>query len=523
MGPNQEPTYDVVIVGAGPVGLAAARILGRYGHNVLVIERWKQPYPLPRAVHFDDEIGRVFQSMGLADAVRAISEPVPDCYEWRNRADDVLVSIDWSGLGPNGWPVANFFSQPQLEQVLATAVETMDNVTVRRGTEVVGIAQDDFGATVTLHDGESIATRFVLGCDGANSTVREHLGTELTDLGFYFDWLIVDTVPLDDRDWSPQNWQLCDPARPTTIVSGGPGRRRWEFMRLPGEPAERLDTPESVWRLLQPWGRTPANTDLERHCVYTFSARWAQRWSQGRVLIAGDAAHLMPPFAGQGMCSGIRDAANLSWKLDRVLRGASELSLLDTYTDERKTHLQHAISMSVELGKVICVLDENRANERDARMIAGGANPAVVLPITAQPILGPGVIAEKPDPAGLRGTLLPQLVIEHDRLPRLLDEATGSGAVLLIHADACAHELLGAESMRQLADSETRAFSIGAGDAADLRDFDGGWTRWFADHQIKAVLARPDHYIFATVSDLDEITQMVSQYRTSLRVTAHVG
>jgi 2-polyprenyl-6-methoxyphenol hydroxylase-like FAD-dependent oxidoreductase len=195
--------------------------------------------------------------------------------------------------------------------------------------------------------------RFVVGCDGANSFVRPHLGASVTDLGFFFDWLIVDVIPHRPAVWTPLNVQICDPARPTTLVSGGPGRRRWEFMRLPGEPIEELNSEDTAWRLLAPWGVTPDNAALERHAVYRFQARWVDTWRHGRLLLAGDAAHQMPPFAGQGMCSGLRDATNLAWKLDLVLAGRAPAGVLDTYPSERIPQVQAMIDFSMELGRVI--------------------------------------------------------------------------------------------------------------------------------------------------------------------------
>jgi 2-polyprenyl-6-methoxyphenol hydroxylase-like FAD-dependent oxidoreductase len=513
--------HDVVIVGAGPVGLALGRMLGLRGHDVLILERWPEPYPLPRAVHFDDEIGRIFQSMGLTEEVKSISEAVPDFYEWRNAAGESLVKIDWSGTGPGGWPTASFFSQPQLEEVLSVAVDELPNVTLFRGAEVVGIEehgdQVEVIFTSTVVKQRRTRAQFVIGCDGANSFVRERMGATMHDQGFFFDWLIVDTIPRDDLEWAPQNWQLCDPARPTTVVSGGPGRRRWEFMRLPGEQREELNTPEKAWELLQAWDRTPENTELERHAVYTFAARWADRWNNGRLAIAGDAAHQMPPFAGQGMCSGMRDAANLSWKLDRVLRGESDIRLLDTYTTERGTHLEHAIAMSVELGRVICVLDEGKAAERDTRMIAGGADPAKVLPITALPVLGEGVTARAGDVAALHGTLAPQFPVQANGRQDLLDEVTGFGAVLLVrgdrptgHVDATVQELLD--------DTDVRLTTLGENGTPDLRDVTGRWSRWFDAHAVSAVLIRPDHYVFGAVTNPAGLSELLSDYRDRLRV-----
>lgn len=520
----KDTLHDVVIVGAGPVGLALGRMLGLRGHEVLILERWPEPYPLPRAVHFDDEIGRVFQSMGLSDEVKAISAPVPDFYEWRNAAGEALVRIDWSGTGPCGWPTASFFSQPQLEKVLSDAVAAMDNVTLMRGAEVVGIEERDDHVHVTFTSTvlkqRFVDARFVVGCDGANSFVRERMGTPVQDQGFFFDWLIVDTVPRDDIEWSPQNWQLCDPKRPTTVVSGGPGRRRWEFMRLPGETRAEMNTLEKAWELLESWGRSPENTELERHALYTFAARWAERWNTGRLAIAGDAAHQMPPFAGQGMCSGLRDAANLAWKLDRVLHGESDLALLDTYTTERKVHLQHAIAMSVELGRVICVLDVEQAAERDGRMIADGADPQKVLPVTAQPILGDGIISTTGGASALRGTLAPQFPVTHGAHTTLLDEATGYGAVLLLRADTPAADLDPGQR-RSLTDAGLTVLTVGP-DGADLGDPTGRWGTWFDTHGIAAALIRPDHYIFGAVTADGDPAALAADFVDRVHATATV-
>lgn len=519
-----DAVHDVVVVGAGPVGLSLARLLGLRGYDVLVLERWPDPYPLPRAVHFDDEIGRVFGDMDLTEEVKAVSEPVPDHYEWRNAAGQALVRIDWSGTGPSGWPTANFFSQPQLERVLAGAVEAMGTVTLQRGAEVVGLSEQADEVVVTFTSTvvkqRSTRARFVVGADGANSFVRERMGATMRDHGFFFDWLICDTIPLDDQEWSPMNWQLCDPARPTTIVSGGPGRRRWEFMRLPGETYEELGTTEKAWELLAPWGRNRENTDLERHAIYTFAARWADRWNHGRLAIVGDAAHQMPPFAGQGMCSGIRDAANLSWKLDRVLRGESGPGLLDTYTSERSTHVQHAIAMSIALGHVICVRDEQQAAERDARMIAGGADPARVLPVTEEPVLGEGVTAEDIDIAALRGTLAPQYPVERDGRRVLLDEATGYGTLLLIHDEESGSAVLDAAGVGSSDGSGATVLSVSATGSPDLGDPSGEWTRWFESHDVTAVLLRPDHYIAGALADRRDIPRLLAQFVKRVRAAA---
>jgi flavoprotein hydroxylase len=219
---------DVLVVGYGPVGQTLTILLARQGHRVTVLERQERPYPRPRAVHFDDEIARVFAAGELSEEIAAISQPSGE-YDWRNAAGRTLLHFDWGSAGPSGWPEANMFSQPQLESVLAAKAGSFPNVEVRRGWEAVALA--DHGGHVETRarfagGTGSVRARYVVGCDGANSFVREQLGTALTDLGFCYDWLILDVIPQEEREWKPFNLQICDPRRPTTVVSGGPGRRR---------------------------------------------------------------------------------------------------------------------------------------------------------------------------------------------------------------------------------------------------------------------------------------------------------
>ncbi len=525
----QNETFDVVIVGYGPVGQIAAILLAQKGYRVSIFERWPQIYALPRAVHYDDEIARIFQATGLTDEVLKVAESVPDAYEWRNKAGEALLRLDWSGRGLSGWPVANFFAQPQLQAVFDTRLKSLPTVQVNQGWEVQQIAEyDDYvevraeqghasqaGEWVAEESAKTVRARYLIGADGANSTVRQHMGTSITDLGFAFDWLILDIIPHEKREWKPMNWQLCDPERPTTIVGGGPSRRRWEFMRLPGESIEELNTAETAWRLLKSWGIRPDNATLERHAVYRFAARWANSWRQGRVLLAGDAAHLMPPFAGQGMCSGVRDSMNLAWKLDLVLSGKASEALLDTYQSERLFNVRQFINFSVELGNIICIADPEAAAERDRRMIKSTEDQSAPPPIPNPPHnLGPGILHANDARAGV---LFVQGRVAYAGKSGLFDDVVGQGFSLITRGDPA--QTLGEEQRQFLVSIGTHVLHLAQGEMAGddtFVDLEGRYSGWFEQNGCEAVLMRPDFYIFGTTNSMEEVPALVADLQAQL-------
>ena len=248
--------FDVAIVGYGPVGAALAILLGQHGHRVVVLERHTEPYPLPRAVHFDHEVARILQSCGVAKRCAEIAEPA-EVYEFRNAEGQPLVRFGRRGNGVSGWPQSLMFAQPDLEAVLFARV---DEIPSDRGPAGLAGHRPRRGgdSTVVVHgEAGAVRARYVVGCDGANSTVRSLTGIEMVDKAFFYDWLVVDVVFDEPRVFDPPNVQICDPARPTTVVSGGPGRRRWEFMALPGEPVEFLNEEATAWRLLEPFDTHP--------------------------------------------------------------------------------------------------------------------------------------------------------------------------------------------------------------------------------------------------------------------------
>jgi flavoprotein hydroxylase len=504
---------DVTIVGCGPVGQTLAILLGQGGWRVSIYEKQPRPYPLPRAVHFDHEVARILQAAGLGDDLPRLTEPA-DVYEWKNAKGETLIRIGAEGSSVSGWPEANMFHQPSLEEALDRRIRSLENVAVYRGREAVALRDDGDGAVLTVADavtGEryDVAARWVVGCDGANSFVRRHLESTVTNLGFFFDWLIVDVMPRERRGWDPINGQICDPARPTTMVSGGPGRRRWEFMRLPGESIADLDDEATAWRLLAPWNISPDNATLERHAVYTFQARCADRWRAGRLLLAGDAAHQMPPFAGQGMCAGIRDAANVFWKLDLVLRGAASDALLDTYPSERMPQVRRVIDFSIELGKVICVADPAAAAARDEAMIAAVRERGLTPPLPA-PALGSGCSAEH-DP--LAGELFVQGRVRRAGTTGLFDDVVGRGFMLVSPFGDPAAQLDPARAA-DFASIGGVGAQVGAGAAVD--DVDGSYQRWFDRHGVAVVLQRPDFHVFGAAAGLEGSESLVDDLRRRL-------
>ena len=316
--------------------------------------------------------------MGLSpDTIPHITEPYDDMYVWRNGEGQTLVEVDWKGRGESGWFNTYFFHQPALEDALDAAINSLPSVRVMRGWEAIEFSQNEAAASVTVRSADTgeqsaVTAPWVIGADGANSRVRRWAGIDWHDEGYFYDWLVVDVKPRPGLEFPHVATQSCDIRRPSTMVPGGPGRRRWEFMRLPHESKAELNRTDKAWELLAPYGLTPENAELERHSLYTFQACWATRWRDGRFLLAGDAAHLMPPFAGQGLGAGVRDVTNLSWKLDAVLRGVADEELLDTYESERLQHAVAFVKFSMQLGQVICISDPDEAAARDARMIADG-------------------------------------------------------------------------------------------------------------------------------------------------------
>lgn len=491
---------DVLIVGLGPVGAALAVLLAQAGVSSLAVEKDLEVYPLPRAAHFDHEIMRLFQNLGVAQAVLAHARPAP-AYEFRSAAGDLLMRFDLPAESLSGWSTGYMFHQPAVEHALRARIAASDLAQARLGHRFVGLEQDAAGVSATLQSPEGnygLRARYLVGCDGASSRVREALGVGLDDYQFDEPWLVIDAVVEDGARVPDINLQVCDPARPTTCVLMGPGRHRWEFMLLPGETAEQVLDDAFIQSLIETWDC--GAVEIERKAVYRFHGLVAKAWRSDRVLLAGDAAHQMPPFAGQGMCSGLRDAANLAWKLAAVLRGEADEPLLDTYQAERDPHVRTYIELAIGMGRVVCTLDPAAAAARDGGMLAqrakGGGGG---LPPAAAPIFGAGVLAEGAPGAG---GMFPQPWGQSDGRRQGLDDVLGQGAWLICRQAAPASRLGG-----------LRAVAL---DAAELAPFRDSLAAWLDVHGADGVLVRSDRYIFGA-GDPADLTQA---YARALRPAA---
>ncbi len=513
-------SYDVAIVGCGPVGALAANLAAAAGLSVLVIDSALSPHPLPRAVHLDHEMMRLFQSAGLADAI------APTMRETQGHlhlgADHGAIRYMGTAGRPKpfGWANDYFFYQPELEALLRDGIARFDTITTAFGTALVDFVQDDRGVTLQMRDGDGVEStaraRWVIACDGARSVVRKQLGIALDDLDFEEPWLVVD-AEVDGPVRFPDVWgvpaaadlqqlsvMMCDPQRPATIVPGRGSIRRWEFMLLPGENDEAMMRADAVAALLAPYLDGVPHRIL-RATTYRFHGLVANTWRDRRVFLAGDAAHQTPPFFGQGMCHGMRDVANLVWKLALVTRGAADPALLNSYQPERDPHVRSVVAAAVDAGRYICELDPKRAAERDATMRERAAAGATGTAADLIPAYAAGAIAAGTAGAGERFV---QPWIAHDGAQVLLDTVTGQGwRLFAVDADA-------AQDARAAIDPLT-SLDLAVHDIATLAD-DGTLAGWFAARGARFALVRPDAYVFGTAAT--DVVALVRQARAVLHL-----
>lgn len=512
--------YDVIQVGYGPVSKAMAIMLGRQGRTVAVFERQSAIYPLPRAVAIDHEIRRILELIGCGEDVTRLLIPGRR-YEWFNAEWKKLIEYDFSMESVSGGAMGYTFYQPELEAALDRTARASGDVAIHLGWEAIRFEEASDHVVLTVRERDTgaerqVRGRYLVGLDGANSMVRNALGIGQLDLGFEAGWLVVDVLINEGTVLDiPEIGQYCDPVRPTTIVPAGivEGRvyRRWEFMCLPHEMLDELESEEKAWSLLEPWIKRDQDT-LIRHAVYTFRSLVAEEWRRGRVLLAGDSAHVQPPFRGQGLCSGVRDAWNLAWKLGMIFDGRAGDRLLDSYTVERKPHIIDVTNESIFLGKIICVADPEEAKRRDEAFLSGAVGAPPPFPIMTDGLLQRSAAGKPKPPAG---ELSVGGGVSYQGQRARWDDVVRPGfQIVTLGSDGS--KALGRDQrdfLESIGASVIRIEPQGSADPSGIVDVDGRFAEHFAAWGVASVIVRPDFYLYGGVASTDALPALVDALR----------
>lgn len=515
---------EVLIIGAGPTGLTLANYLGRRHVNTLLLEARDELIDYPRAVGIDDESLRAMQGLGLVDDV--LEHTVPDQQIRVVNGNGKIIA----GVNPStrefGWPRRNGFVQPLVDRVLLDGARRFDNVEVQLSTEAIDLVQQDDSVLVTVRHGNEetvVRANYVVGCEGGRSFTRQKLGIAFEGNSRRKRGLVIDVA--EDPLGTPHAVFGGDPKRGYATLSLPHGIRRWEFTLMDDEDESLVESDAFVFDLLKDHVKDPASLKIIRRRVYTHHARIASRFRQGRVLLAGDAAHVMPVVAGQGWNSCIRDAMNLGWKLPAVVHGLASDELLDTYADERRDHVQAMVDLSVGMSKLVTNNSKMASGLRDAVASVIDRIPKLKAYLSGQgfkpmPKYTRGVVVprvqtdsksvpiENADQS-IVGTLFPQPMVRtvNERVV-LLDEATTDGwRVLVWNNDPTTFldtetlarlNRLGAKLIQIVPAAQMNwALQHASENVEVIGDISGVLKDWFHDHSTSAVVVRPDHVIAA--------------------------
>ncbi|WP_411390291.1 bifunctional 3-(3-hydroxy-phenyl)propionate/3-hydroxycinnamic acid hydroxylase [Pseudomonas sp. MPB23] len=506
-----ELTTDVAIVGAGPVGLMIANYLGQCGVNVTVVEKLDSLIDYPRAIGLDDESLRTFQAVGLADEV------LPHTTPWHAMRFLTPKGRCFADIQPKtdefGWSRRNAFIQPLADRVLFDGLQRFNNVKVLFSRELNSFEQSDSAVVLDLKDqqgrSERLNARYLIGCDGGNSLVRRSLDISFEGKTAPNQWIVVDIA--NDPLATPHVYLCCDPVRPYVSAALPHGVRRFEFMVMPGETETELSKPENLRRLLSKVLPNPDRIELIRSRVYTHNARLAGRFRQGRVLLAGDAAHIMPVWQGQGYNSGMRDALNLAWKLALVIKGLAADNLLDSYEQERRDHAQAMINLSVLAGHVLAPPKRWQGTLRDGVSWLLNYLPPVKryfveMRFKPMPQYTQGALIvprEKGSPVGKM--FIQPMVLTDAGTTVLLDEVIGENFAIiawgcdptwgLTAAQIAQWKALGTRFIQVLPDVQLRVPSDAGPDVIRVGDSTGRLKEWFALGTSSIALVRPDRFL----------------------------
>ncbi len=515
--------YDVAVIGYGPTGMLAAILLGRAGHRVAVIERYRTLYNLPRVGIVHDDILRMFQEIGIEPRIAPATHFL-NRYEMAHD-DRILLSNDIEPYASHGWPEFTSIYQPAFETELDVEAKKLSSVEVHQGWRVTEITQGADSVSIVAEGAEGVThvvkSQYVIAADGGNSFVRSALNIELEDLGFDQDWLVIDAKQKRGVLDRPPLRQFCNPQQPGMTMQMGPDHRRWSFMIFPGEPQAEAMKPENVWkRLSRPEGGTPDDYELIRVASYKFQSKVAKAWRVGRIFLAGDAVHMMPPFLAQGLCSGFRDAHNLAWKLDYVLRGLAADALLDAYVAEREPNARATTIESMKVGLNVNERDPEKVKARDAQLLAlqeakarGDATKQLIA--FRVPGFKQGFVARNAPGAG---DVFPQGRVRRAEEEGLFDDLAGRGFMIVYRGasplDAIPNEIL--DFFFSLGGHFVEIADLANAGAQAFADLDGRYIGLMNALGCDILLKRPDYYLFGACRMAADLLSLMQDVRAQL-------
>jgi len=483
--------FDVTIVGLGPAGGTLANLLAMHGFSILILDREKSFYPLPRAVHFDDEIMRVFQTIGITkDFLKHTI--INKGTKFVNSKDKVI--LDWprpKKITDNGWYPSYRFHQPDLEKKLRKKLKNYKKVSIEQNSEVKKIINsknqvDIIYANISSHKEYIVRSKYLVGCDGANSITRKQIKTTMDNLGFTQKWAVVDLILKKKKNNLPDRTiQYSNPKQPATYCRNVGKRRRWEFAIKKNHSDKKVLSERYIWNFLKPWLKK-SEAIIERKTIYTFESAIARKWRKGRVFIAGDAAHLMPPFMGQGMCAGIRDASNLAWKIANCLRNKFNETLLNTYQSERSLNVKEYIETTMRMGEFVNAVESIQITDN-----IRSDNKGIKSMQSIKPKLGKGLGNLKDKN---RGKTFPQFKLKNNKT---LDNNFSKKGMIVLSSD------INPKTSKYYSILKAKNFS--------------NVSRYLKNIKSKAILVRPDRFILASARSNKEVNLLLKRYSSILR------
>ena len=483
--------FDVTIVGLGPAGGTLANLLAMHDFSILILDREKSFYPLPRAVHFDDEIMRVFQTIGITKEFLKHTI-INKGTKFVNSKDKII--LDWprpKKITDNGWYPSYRFHQPDLEKKLRKKLKNYKKVSIEQYSEVIKIKNSKNHVDITYlntnnHKEYFVRSKYVIGCDGANSITRKQMKTKMENLGFTQKWAVVDLILKKKKNNLPDRTiQYSNPKQPATYCRNVGRRRRWEFAIKKNHSDKKVLSDNYIWNFLKPW-LNKSEAIIERKTIYTFESAIARKWRKGRVFIAGDAAHLMPPFMGQGMCAGIRDASNLAWKIANCIRNKFDEKLLNTYQSERSLNVKEYIETTMRMGEFVNAVESIQITDN-----IKSDNKGIKSMQSIKPKLGRGLGNLKDIN---RGKTFPQFKLKNNKT---LDDYFSKKGMIILSSDI----------------KPKTSKNVSILKAKNLSEV----SRYLKNINSKAILVRPDRFILASARSNKDVGVLFKKYSTILR------